>query len=67
MELSAFLARSAVYLICLAASWYGMSAVNYEKILRKGHVVQAQILYFLIVLGLAWLSGSFILAFIYRF
>lgn len=66
MELSAFLARSAVYLICLAASWYGMSAVDYEKILRKGHVPQAQILYFLIVIGLAYLSGSFILAFLYR-
>ena len=66
MELSAFLARSAVYLLCLAASWYGMSAVDYEKILRKGHVLQAQILYFLIVIGLAYLSGSFILAFLYR-
>lgn len=65
MELSGFIARTAVYLICLAASWYGMSAVNYEKLLRRNHVVQAQILYILIVFALAYLSGSFILSFIY--
>lgn len=66
MELSHFLAKTAVYLICLAASWYGMSTVDYEKMLRKNHVIQAQILYVLIVFSLAYLSGSFILAFIYR-
>ena len=43
-----------------------MSAVDYEKMLRKNHVVQAQILYVLIIFSLAYLSGSFILAFIYR-
>ncbi|MDO4520010.1 MAG: DUF1146 domain-containing protein [Erysipelotrichaceae bacterium] len=65
MTMLQFYIRSAVYLICLVAAWYGMSAVNYEKILRQGHVRQAQILYFMIVLGLAYLSGSFILALVY--
>jgi len=67
MELYRFLIRCAVYLVCLVAAWYGMSAVNYEKILRKGHVRQAQILYFMIVIGLAYLCGSFVLALVYRF
>jgi uncharacterized membrane protein YwzB len=43
-----------------------MSALNYEKLLRKDHVVQAQILYFLLIMALAYLSGSFLLSFMYR-
>jgi uncharacterized membrane protein YwzB len=66
MDLLHFYLRSAVYLVCLIAAWYGMSAVNYEAILRKDHVRQAQVLYFMIVIGLAYLCGSFLLAFIFR-
>ena len=61
-----FLIRAGVYLICLVVAWYAMSAVNYEQILKKNHVVQAQILYFMIVMSLAYLCGSFILALVYR-
>ena len=66
MELYQFLIRAGVYLLSLMAAWYGMSAVNYEAILRKGHVRQAQVLYFIIVMGLAYLAGSFLLAFLSR-
>ena len=66
MDLVSFLVKAAVYLMCLAASWYGMSAVDYEKMLKKNHVTQAQILYILLVFGLAYLSGSFILVFLRR-
>ena len=41
-----------------------MQALNYEKLLKKGHVRQAQVLYFLLVMALAWLSGSFVLEFL---
>ena len=61
-----FLVRCIVYIGCFALSWYAMSALNYEKLLRKDHVVQAQILYFLLIMALAYLSGSFLLAFMYH-
>ncbi|MBR4163975.1 MAG: DUF1146 domain-containing protein [Solobacterium sp.] len=61
-----FLVKAIVYLVMLCLSWYGMSAVNYESILKKNHVGQAQLLYFLLVMSLAYLSGSFLLALIYR-
>ncbi len=66
MDLFRFLIRAFVYLLCFVLSWYAMSAVNYEKLLKKDHVVQAQILYYLLIAALAYLSGSFIIAFIYR-
>lgn len=67
MELFRFLARAAVYLVCFLLSWYAMGALDYEKLLKQGHVRQAQVLYVLMVIGLAWLAGSFILSFMYQF
>lgn len=61
-----FFVRCIVYIGCLFLSWYGLSALNYEKALRKDHVVQAQVLYFLLVIALAYLTGSFLLAFMYH-
>ncbi len=65
MSIVTFLARSIVYIACFAASWYGLGAFHYEKILRQNHVRQAQVLYILLCMGLAYLSGSFLLAFMY--
>lgn len=61
-----FFVRCIVYIGCFILSWYAMSALNYEKLLRKDHMVQAQILYFLLIMALAYLSGSFLLSFMYR-
>jgi uncharacterized integral membrane protein (TIGR02327 family) len=47
-------------------SWYALGALNFEKMLRKDHVVQAQLLYFMMVMALAYLCGSFLLAFMYH-
>ena len=46
-------------------SFAGMSALDYNRFLKQGHAVQAQILYALMVMALAWMSGSFIISFIY--
>jgi uncharacterized integral membrane protein (TIGR02327 family) len=66
MALAVFIEKCAVYILSFAVTWYAMTAVNYERFLKKGHVRQAQILYFLIVLAVAYLVGSFALAFIYQ-
>lgn len=65
MNLLHFILRAAVYILCFILSIYGLSALNYEKALRKDHVKQAQVLYVLLALGLAYLAGSFINAFLY--
>lgn len=56
--------RYVVYILCFILSMQAMQALNYEKLLKKGHVRQAQVLYFLLVMALAWLSGSFVLTFL---
>ena len=67
MDLVKFLIRSAVYVTALLLAWYGMSSVSFEGMLKKGHVREAQVLYFMIVTALAYLCGSFVLALIWRF
>ena len=56
--------RDIVYILCFILSMQAMQALNYEKLLKKGHVRQAQVLYFLLVMALAWMSGSFVLEFL---
>ena len=60
-----FLIRAFIYIISLAVCLYAMQAWDYEKILKKGHVQQAQILYFLIIIALAYVVAEFFIGFIY--
>jgi|LAHS01.1.fsa_nt_gb uncharacterized integral membrane protein (TIGR02327 family) len=66
MSLVQFIVRACIYILAFAVTWFAMDAVNYEKLLKKGHVKQAQILYFLIVIAVAYLVGSFCCAFLYQ-
>ena len=65
MSIASFLIRAFVYIICFILAWHGMSAVHYERFLKKNHVWQAQLLYVMIVMSLGYLSGSFVLAIAY--
>ena len=58
-----FILRSIVYLLMFIVAWFAMDAINYEKLLRKNKVNQAQVLYFILVMAVAYLAGSFILSF----
>lgn len=60
-----YVLRALIYCICFAASWYGMESVRFEKLIKQNHVVQAQLLYILLCASIAWLSGSFLLAFVF--
>ena len=56
--------RDVIYILCFILSMQAMQALNFEKLLKQGHVRKAQVLYFLLVMALAWLSGSFVLSFL---
>ena len=58
-----FILRSVVYLLMFLVTWFAMDAINYEKLLRKNKVNQAQAFYFILVMAVAYLAGSFILSF----
>ena len=53
--------RVVVHLACFALALYAMQAQNYEKLIRKGRVVQAQLLYILVAMCIALLAAQFLL------
>lgn len=61
----AFLIRAGIYVLCFLVCFWAMSALDYERFLKKGHVSQAQVLYWLCAMALAYLAGSFLLSLIY--
>jgi uncharacterized integral membrane protein (TIGR02327 family) len=63
--MSVFILRMLVEIGCFALSFYAVGALNYEKLLKPGHVVQAQLLYWLLVLALSWLVSQFLFSLMY--
>lgn len=64
MDTFSYLIRVAVYLLSFVVCFDAMRCINYEKLLKKGHVAEARILYYLIIAGLSYLVGSFVMQFI---
>ncbi len=64
-KMLSFWIHAIVYLASLILCFYAMQAVNFEKFIRKNHVLQAQLLYAVLVIALAYLVGSFFNSFIY--
>ena len=62
-----FIVRVIVYALCFALSLYGMSALDFNRCLKKNKVTEAQVLYFLLSLSLAYLTGTLILSVLYHF
>lgn len=61
----AFLCKTLIYILCLFLSFYAMQSFNFEKIIKNNHVVEARLLYALLVIALAYLVAQFILGFMY--
>ncbi|MCT3619296.1 DUF1146 domain-containing protein [Lactobacillus acidophilus] len=53
-----------VYLIAIGLSFQAMKAVQLEKIIRKGHAFETQLLYLFLAIALGFLIGNFVITFI---
>lgn len=62
-----FYIRVLIYLICFVFSLIGLNAIDFNRFIKKGKVVEAWLLYFIIAFSLAYLFGSFIMSIIYWF
>ena len=65
MEFASYAVRAAVYTAAFMISFYAMSGLDFSRFVKQGHVLQARILYWVLVMSLAYLSGSFVLSLIY--
>ena len=62
-----FYLKMLVYLLCFVFSMYGLSALNFNKLLKANKVSAAWILYFLMAFALTYLVANFLMNIIYYF
>ena len=62
-----FYLKVSIYFFCFLLSLFGLSSLDYNRFIKQGRTVQAQVLYFIIACCLAYLMGSFLMAVIYYF
>ena len=56
-----------VYLVAFVSSLYGLSALDFNRFLRKNKPAAGQVLYILIAFIMAYLLGNFLMSLIYYF
>ena len=49
-----------VYVIAFALAMFALSSLNFEKLIKKNKVVEAQLLYILLAMALGYLVANFI-------
>ncbi|MBQ1508893.1 MAG: DUF1146 domain-containing protein [Erysipelotrichaceae bacterium] len=62
-----YIMRVIIYLLCFIVSFYALGALDFNRFLKKNKVVQAQLLYILLSLSLAYLTGTLLLSVLYHF
>ncbi len=62
-----YIMRVIIYLLCFVVSFYALGALDFNRFLKKNKVVQAQLLYILLSLSLAYLTGTLLLSVLYHF
>lgn len=59
------MSRAGVYLAAFVVSFFALGALDFNRFLKQGKLLQGQVLYWVLALGLAYLSGSFVISLIY--
>ena len=62
-----FYIRVAVFFFSFLLSIYGLNALDFNRFIRQGKVMQGQVLYFILAASLSYLLGSFLMSMIYYF
>ena len=62
-----FYIRVAVFFFSFLLSLYGLNALDFNRFIRQGKVMQEQVLYFILAASLSYLLGSFLMSMIYYF
>ena len=57
--MNTYISKIIIYLICFVVSLFGLSAFDFNRIIKKNNIVQAWVLYFIIALVLTYILGQF--------
>ena len=62
-----FYLRVTIYFFSFLLCLFGLNALDFNRFIRQGKVMQGQVLYFILAASLSYLLGSFLMAMIYYF
>ena len=65
--MNAYISKIIIYLICFVVSLFGLSAFDFNRIIKKNNIAQAWVLYFIIALVLTYILGQFMFSIIIFF
>lgn len=54
--------RILVHIACFGVSMYALNALDYERFIRKGRSMQAQLLHLLLAMSIGFLAAQFLLS-----
>ena len=60
-----YIESTIIYFVFFALSLYALHAVDFEKFMKKGRVMQIQTLYLLLSMALAYILGRFLMEIMY--
>lgn len=60
-----FISNIIVYLICFVIALFGLKALDFNRFIKKNHVVEARVLYFVLAICIAYILGQFLISIIY--
>lgn len=62
-----FYLKIIIYLFSFTLSLFSLNALDFNRFLKQGKIVQGQLLYFILACCMGYVFGNFLMAIIYRF
>lgn len=62
-----FVFKVLMYLLCFVLVMFGLSALDFNKLIKKNKVNEARVLYIVLAMIITYLLGSFLMDIIYYF
>ena len=63
--MSGFITKILIYLICFVATLFGLSAFDFNRIIKQNRVAHAWVLYYIIAFVITYILGQFIMSIMY--
>ena len=62
-----YIIKIIIYILCYLLVLYGLNAFDFNRFVKKGHIQEARILYFVVSMAITYLIGEFVMSVIYYF
>lgn len=62
-----FYIKVIIYFVCFILAMFSLNAIDFNRFIKQGRILQTYVLYFILACSLAYLFGQFLMSVIYYF